>query len=341
MNKDQEQIVEIQKFSTELTRLQTMLHTKEQVLSSLSDITDQRCIVHKELGCKMTSADWLSIVNKLKCEVTDLTVDIGQVQQQLQSLTRANMMILNDVRTLTTLSKDLEDLNNFTVQLELLKNTSSQHDAVLNDLNELNKRLNNGQEILDKIRKAEYVNCTVADEKELIDKKHELSSHELLIKVFGAKGIITDILSQEVAEISKKINDRMMNLTSGKYGLKLDNSNSECKILISKEGLNIPYESLSQSELWRVHMVIQDAVSYLTKAKFIIIDNFEILDDNSKTFFFDTVNKMLPDYDQVIVIGCLKMSSVLEKFGILGTESFWDNVTISNEKVVTKPALNF
>ncbi|MCD6384448.1 AAA family ATPase [Candidatus Sumerlaeota bacterium] len=61
-----------------------------------------------------------------------------------------------------------------------------------------------------------------------------------------------------------------------------------------------PEYLLSESEKFRLQLLVQEALSYLTKTRLLIIDRVDILDQANKAFFFRFLQEIMGHYDTII-----------------------------------------
>lgn len=125
---------------------------------------------------------------------------------------------------------------------------------------------------------------------------------EYLVKEFSPKGVKLRILKKIVGPIEQHINSVLESLTEGKFKAKFDFSEDDFKIYVDHGKGDILVQNLSPSEQLRVCLAFQDAFSYATNLRILVVDNLEILDEENERMFYELLKEIASRYETIILI---------------------------------------
>lgn len=160
-------------------------------------------------------------------------------------------------------------------------------DEIDKQLSQVNDRIDNGENIIRAIDDLEK------DLKQYQQNQHkaevlkeEVELYDEAAKFFSPSGILEEILSEGIAKVNNRIYD---------VGLLPVELSMELKPIL--KGCPLP----SGSEEFRIGVVIQEAISFLTGTRLLFIDKADILDPDNRSFLIQSLYKIRDDYDTIMV----------------------------------------
>jgi len=193
-------------------------------------------------------------------------------------------------------------------ELEKLPKPSGSMDEA--NLGILTERIKAGEELL---ARANHIEGIQEAHEQQVSKRAVLEQEaevlDALVKVLSPKGLPGQILSQTIGPIETRANERLQELTGGRYQLSIQ-TDPDFAILVDHDGIQSDLDGLSASEKWRVGLVLQDAIAQLSGLRFLLIDGTDILDPENRALFMDALLQMAEDYDQIIAFSTLGPAGV-------------------------------
>lgn len=139
--------------------------------------------------------------------------------------------------------------------------------------------------------------------------KKEVEAYEYLVEEFSPDGVKARILKKVISPIVEHCNKKLKELKMGEIEFDFQKGIS----VISADGA-VEISSLSLSERLRLGVVFQDTFSSLTGAKVLIVDEYDMLDDENSALM---LNILKGDYETVVVAGTLGFDEATKLFGQL------------------------
>lgn len=124
---------------------------------------------------------------------------------------------------------------------------------------------------------------------------------DLVVKATDSSGAKADLLKTKLGALEERVNQRLAWLTGGKWKVWLLSEGRYQLKVQSANSIMRDVGTLSQSEMRMLQLAIQDALSQLSKLRLLIIDEVELLDDETFKHFSEFVAKVKDDYDTVLI----------------------------------------
>ena len=164
-------------------------------------------------------------------------------------------------------------------------------------ITEISDRIRNGENILHALDKFEKeVERYQKNLKKAEEIRKQIAFYDEAAKFFGPNGIIKELITEGLT----KINDRIK--TVGLLNVVI---NEELQPVLN--GCPLP----SKSERFRMGVVIQEAISYLTETRLLIVDEADQLDPANRSFLLQSLYKIKDDYDTILVFSTIGDKEVL------------------------------
>lgn len=335
------QNVEIRVLKTKIDTTQSIINKLESADNKcpLSDLlvckTDKSPLINE---LKMELENDSKILSQKESVVRGIQEEIERGQKELTILENTVKIVPlikrlenereeleNKINAIAITDEDIVELNN-RIKLLQLKLTTINNIAEFNEkLNNLEKRYEkievSEEELNDIVEKIAVLDREIKDRKDQIlnlemkekqfkefdqlsqayeKKELELDVLEYLVKEFGPNGMKNRLLREKMGPIEDIANMRLAILTNGMYSMRFDLEDG-FQLLINNGHADLPIRYLSESEKIRIGIIMQDALNSLTKARLLIIDNLEILDNENKDLFMDLVEEISQNYDTVLI----------------------------------------
>lgn len=160
----------------------------------------------------------------------------------------------------------------------------------------------------EKIRQGERYLAAVQMREEIRAKESAaqaaVESYEQLVAALGPGGVRTKAIEQPLAALELGMNLRLGIFADG-YEVKFDLSDG-FQLTVSTPAMDGYYEPITQmstSERLRIGVAIQDALASQTGLRFLLVDNFDMLDSPNRKALGRGLAQMSPDYDTIVLIG--------------------------------------
>lgn len=164
-------------------------------------------------------------------------------------------------------------------------------DEIDKQLKQTNDRIDNGEKLIRAIDDLEK-DLKVYEENQEKARvlKEEIALYDEAAKFFSPSGILEEILSEGVAKINNRIYD--VGLLPVELDMNLKPVLKDCPLP-------------SKSEKFRIGVVIQEAISFLTGTRLLLIDEADQLDPDNRSFLIQSLYKIKDDYDTIMVFSTI------------------------------------
>lgn len=281
--------------------LKTTLNNNNKIIKELSSFKGV-CPVSNALKCNLKVEEVNKIIEKLQKENEKNTELLKKEETQLNlyiSTINNNRKLLEEKLNYIA---ELTEINNAIKEAEKYKTVSKDLEETVNKLNTLNEKIRYGDGLLQTLN---VYKETEKQEEELKnqyqDYKNKNISYDIIISAFKTSGIKSNILLKTSKPFEEAINNTLKLLTNGRYSITFD-IEEDFDIYIKSDNVKRKLNTLSSSEMLRVSIAIQDAISQIIGLKLLICDDIEMLDVVNRDIFLDCINKIKDKYDSIIII---------------------------------------
>ena len=290
-----------QKNTKELTKLEYQLKDCNTSYKNLGDF-DGKCQISSKVKCKITKDEIEAIRTELKKESDSLTLKIDTSKQEKNNIQTQIDTISIKLEQLTKASIILPQIEKAKTDLAKLEKQSIESvDVLHNKLQQIETSITKGQTILNTIEAESYNIKARHDAKTQHEKRMaELQIIEYIVEAFGPKGIKSSVLNRIIKPVEITVNEKMNVLTNGQYTINFRVDDAAFNIYVISNGIERKIQHLSTSEKLRVGIIMQYAINSLTGAKFIAIDNVDMLDSNNKKFFWQFIKAIKEEYETIL-----------------------------------------
>jgi len=261
------------------------------------------------ITCPLGKEKRKKLVGELENKRADLEKDIGEIEDAMGLLLPRRVELVAEAANPG--KKELEaDIETLEDKLAALSSGDIDPDETRDEIRVLQDRITNGQGILANINKAEGRQEELdrqAGEREKLEDQVEVL--ELLVEILSPKGLPGRILGETIGPIEKNANERLQELTGGRYSLALQ-VDPDFKVFITHDGVTSDLSLLSSSEKLRVGVVLQDAIVRLSGLRFLVIDNVDVLDPANRLLLMDLLVSIKGDYDSILVLSTVGANGV-------------------------------
>lgn len=292
---------EREKLYQEIIELKTTISNNNKIIKELSSFKGI-CPVSNSLKCNLKIDDVSKMMENLKQENTNIEEKLSKLTISYESYKTTeenNKKLLeekiNYIAELTEINAAIKEAENYKTVTKDLEETN-------NKINILNEKIRYGDGLLQTLN---VYKETEKQEEELKnqyeDYKHKNTLFDIIISAFKTSGIKSNILLKTSKPFEEAINNTLQLLTNGKYSVIFD-IEEDFDIYIKSETVKRKLNTLSSSEMLRVSIAIQDAISQIIGLKLLICDDIEMLDIVNRNIFLSCINKIKDKYDSIIII---------------------------------------
>lgn len=281
--------------------LKTTLNNNDKIIKELSSFKGV-CPVSNALKCNLKVEEVNKIIEKLQKENEKNTELLKKEETQLNlyiSTIDNNKKLLEEKLNYIA---ELTEINNAIKEAEKYKTNTKDLEETNNQINILNEKIRYGDGLLQTLN---VYKETEKQEEELKnqyeDYKNKNILFDIIISAFKTSGIKSNILLKTSKPFEEAINNTLQLLTNGKYSVIFD-IEEDFDIYIKSEAVKRKLNTLSSSEMLRVSIAIQDAISQIIGLKLLICDDIEMLDIVNRNIFLSCINKIKDKYDSIIII---------------------------------------
>jgi DNA repair exonuclease SbcCD ATPase subunit len=303
--------------------LNVLKRQTESLKNMLGKLNTPICPLSDKLVCK---TDKTVLTNDLELQIRKNEKEIKSHETNVEEHTK-NINELNTkkdhLERQVGLYVKMDDLN------ERLKEVSAQHTGIV-----VQDKLALEAENEELQKKLADLNAAVEAHKKWIDAKKiqdelsreftkaadEVALYEYLVEEFSPKGVKSRILQKVIQPVQDHCNKTFETLTNGEYKLEFDFSKG-FDIIVTNPNGTVPVRNLSNSDKLRIGIVFQDAISTVTNAKLMFIDNAEILDEDNLKLLVELIKKIQDRYDSIFVIATYEDQNKCKKVGSSASNS--------------------
>ena len=320
-----------------VTELNKRQQEKEKSSVALNVLKKQTESMRNMLGKLNTTICPLS--DKLICKTdktvltNDLQLQISQNEQEIKNLETA---VADHSKCINELNVKKEHLEKQVALYAKLDELNEKHKKVSTQLssivvedkqaleilkNNLQLKLRDLDELIETHKK--WVNAKNSETElsiEFSKASNEVALYEYLVEEFSPKGVKSRILQKVIQPVQDHCNKTFETLTNGEYKLEFDFSKG-FDIIVTNPNGTVPVRNLSNSEKLRIGIVFQDAISTVTNAKLMFIDNAEILDEDNLKLLVELIKKIQDRYDSIFVIATYEDQNKCKKVGSSASNS--------------------
>jgi len=315
----------------QLSSLEATAQAKRDTAEQLQHFTGQCPLAPQLLGCRLSGQEVTDLTNRLAADINTvdqeiksqdtkyaaLQSEIQTLQQQINSLERAEVKLLNLGRELERRQAELDGVRQEADEWE----DALRHRGVdPEEIELLQKRLQRGQELLRALELAKHGSLQadrLRQSLEELEQQAGLAEH--LVKALGPDGIRKSLLGDRLAGLTREINTWLASCTEGRYRLAWQ---EDFTPLITRQGQPLPLRLLSKSEQFRVNIALQAAIAKLTGLKFLAVDEVDMLDQDNRDLLLATVLTAAEQFDQIMLF-CTVGEVQPADPGLPGVKMFW------------------
>ena len=280
-----------------------------------------------EVKCPMSAKAREKVVATLVGELEELTLkkaDLGdQVAKTQQDLSTKQSKLKGSQDRQVTLeaavecSKKIKDLGFEIGKMPASKDKAKDGTDTTEDVKALDERIQKGQN-LEKAVSTLLTDKKAAEEGlEAAQTDHEIQ--EKLVALFGPDGIKSNMLESVLGDVQTGMNDKLGAMMPG-YSLQIQADPFDLMVT-TPAGAELPQRLLSDSERYRVGVVIQAALAGLTGLGWLILDAADILQGKAKADFMNFLAKISPQFDTVMVFATADGAPAVQDSS--GPRIFW------------------
>lgn len=287
-----------------LLEAKTLLEGKEKI--NLGDFSGH-CLCFPDLDCyssehiKKKEALIQNEIHTLQKRIDDAAKN----EKQLQDSLRIKNELLNNINQKIEEEKSLkqqiadkkleisridEEIKRFS--LDKANADAAKLEAVLDDIRNINLQIQFGTTL---ISKAMEWNEYQKQLKVQMEAKEQVRIYDTLANFFSSEGYISKILNSSLAPLYERLKITQQLLG---YPVSFD---KEFNILADGKSI----KNLSESERYRLGIILQDSFMHLTGLKTMVIDEVNILDQQNKGLLLNILLKLQGDYENIILFSTI------------------------------------
>lgn len=303
-----------QKVQVAIGSINAEIRTAKNIYSKVQNTST--CPLTDKLTC---TVDKTPLLNELITQIKTGEEALKKHQAELDALTEKERTLTTEIRESEQKRKQAVELAHATkAQEELAKELAA---IVVPDKTKIKERLDNllvaikgfeeAKQALQLYKQERKRQDTLSESVNKLGKRVEIL--EYLVKEFSPSGIKERILRQAIGPVEARCNEVLGKLTSG-YTLAFNFSSRDLDITVNTGSGKVLLEGLSASERWRVGIVLQDAISTLVGARFLFVDEVDMLDDENKDRLIDLLHVLAENYDFIVLALTVNDPAELRRF---------------------------
>lgn len=289
-------------------------------ITATADTTPDTCPVFLNLGVEKTcplgdelaklQEKLIAKADELNAQIQELSLRAEKIDSELESLRRIEAELDVKIKAAEEKDKNLKDIDakiaEATRQLaEVTQKSGSDAKTQIKQINqkitELNRRIGTGEKLLRAIEAFESAFKRHSDalaQKETLETQIEI--YDRLATLFSPDGLIKDFIGSAL----KPLNERLEK-TGNLFRTEI-HFDPDLNMFVN----NMSYNLLSESSRFRAGILIQEAIAYLSGARFFIIDRADILDPDNRALLLSLLYQVRQDYDTVLVFSTVSEVAV-------------------------------
>lgn len=180
--------------------------------------------------------------------------------------------------------------------------TAAETGAIDQALAETTERIARGEQILRTVQEHTRAQSSLGLlNHQVSDAQAEVDILERLVEAFGPKGIRVNLVAEILLPIEAKANERLEAMTDGAYRLAFSHEDG-FEIMVGLNGARVPVRALSDSEQFRVGVVMQLALNDLHRLGIIVFDRVECCDSDGRAGLVQALMTFADDFDTAVVL---------------------------------------
>lgn len=307
---------ELNSISDDLTAsYEELSHNQKEVASLEAQIKIAREIIEKLNGTGCPIYAGITCTQNKNEAIKELEGKESTSEDELNDFIMDVDRIKDDI-------KDLQDkkteLNNQLTEAREVKNLKIELDKLIIKKEELNKRIEpiDDKDCAELTQRITELTIMIEESNNLLNtkvefdnvsaelklKEKEQTNYDTLVGDFSPSGIKSKIINAKAPELLAKMNERLYTLTSGQY--KIDfKAGDEFEIFVTHKNGTVKVKNLSESEIFRIGIILQDIFSMISNNKILVIDRLDVLDEGNRVFLNDFIKSVKDDYETIMLIG--------------------------------------
>jgi DNA repair exonuclease SbcCD ATPase subunit len=297
-----------ERLNTEYSELNRELHKLEARIDQIKTLTKKlsnfngKCPLCDTIDCAQKES-METLHSSLSVEVESIEKNRDDLSGKVYGISQSIDVINQKIDQRRRADIILPDIERAKIELEKMGPEVVTIDSVSAEISSIERELSDRQSLLTKILTAKNAEELRASSQLTLDQKiGELNTIQILIDAFGPKGIRSTMLAKAMRPVEAAINERMAILTHGKVVVNFVIDDEGYTIYFVSDGMQRSVKQLSKSEVLRMGMIIQDAVSRMSKLRFAVFDEVDTLDKKNRAFFWDFIEATKADYDTIIMM---------------------------------------
>ena len=295
--------------------LEVSIKEKEKLINNLQNFKGT-CTLFNNIKCPMTDEN---IQNLLASEIevkNNLEVKFKKADELEKSCNAAKEVLEFQIVESTKYQEEIFNIEKAIKEYDELTKDNINIDDIRNELKTLTERIEKGEILISKVKE---FNTYEKNKEEAINKlkeaKLENQYYDIIIKATSPKGIISNILYNNISKFDTICNEYLQ-LINSDYKIKFE-IDTGLNIIVFNGKNDVNFQALSTSEKLRINLVLTATISKLIGLKLFIVDDLETLVGENRNNLFNFVNHFENDFDSIILIAATEHCKDLQDWNMI------------------------
>lgn len=295
--------------------LEVSIKEKEKLINNLQNFKGT-CTLFNNIKCPMTDEN---IQNLLASEIeakNNLEVKFKKADELEKSCNSAKEVLEFQIVEATKYQEEIFNIEKAMKEYDELTKDNIDTGKIRYEIKTLTERIEKGEILISKVKE---FNTYEKNKEEAINKlkeaKLENQYYDIIIKATSPKGIISNILYNNISKFDTICNEYLQ-LINSDYKIKFE-IDTGLNIIVFNGKNDVNFQALSTSEKLRINLVLTATISKLIGLKLFIVDDLETLVGENRNNLFNFVNHFENDFDSIILIAATEHCKDLQDWNMI------------------------
>lgn len=295
--------------------LEVSIKEKEKLINNLQNFKGT-CTLFNNIKCPMTDEN---IQNLLASEIeakNNLEVKLKKADELGKSCNAAKEVLEFQIVETTKYQEEIFNIEKAIKEYDELTKDNINIDDIRNELKTLTERIEKGEILISKVKEFNtYEKNKEEATNKLKEAKLENQYYDIIIKATSPKGIISNILYNNISKFDTICNEYLQ-LINSDYKIKFE-IDTGLNIIVFNGKNDVNFQALSTSEKLRINLVLTATISKLIGLRLFIVDDLETLVGENRNNLFNFVNHFENDFDSIILIAATEHCKDLQDWNMI------------------------
>lgn len=315
--KDQLKIIneEILENTKKKAGLEVSIKEKDKLIDNLKKFNG-KCSLFNDIACPMTEDNINLLIGLEAQNRLAFQEDLSKANEIIRQRSEKKEKIEFQITETEKYNTEIFNIEKAIKEYDELIKDSVDTGKIRNEIRILTERIEKGEILISKVKE---FNTYEKNKEEAINKlkeaKLENQYYDIIIKATNPKGIMSNILYNNISKFDTICNEYLQ-LINSDYKIKFE-IDTGLNIIVFNGRNDVNFQALSTSEKLRINLVLTATISKLIGLKLFIVDDLETLVGENRNNLFNFVNHFENDFDSIILIAATEHCNNLENWNMI------------------------